>query len=103
MIASFFDIFREVYGHVVDEVLNVYADFDGSGRRCSRRHAAGDVPVLFLNTRVKWLCSAKPVTSAISERDSRVGQQEFLGLRNSRVQLPLRGSGTYLVPERLFL
>src|SRR5258708_22466 len=69
MIASFFDM-SQVYGHVVEEVLNVYADFDGSGRRCSRRHAAGDEPVTFLNTRVKWLCSAKPVTSAISERSS---------------------------------
>src|ERR1700674_4144350 len=68
MIASFFDMSQEVYGHVLWDVLNVYADFDGSGRRCSRRHAAGDVPVTLLNTLVKWLCSAKPVTSATSER-----------------------------------
>src|SRR5258708_1913996 len=64
-------VFRHVrrsLGHALETVLTVYADFDGSGRRCSRRHTAGDVPVTLLNTRLKWLCSAKPVTSATSER-----------------------------------
>jgi len=68
--STIFDMSCEVYGHGLEDVLNVYADFDGSGRRCSRRQTAGDVPVTLVNTRVKWLCSAKPVMSATSVRDS---------------------------------
>ena len=38
-------------------------------RPCDRRHCPGVIPLIDLNTRVKWLCSEKPVASAISTSD----------------------------------